>query len=793
MVLGLVAVAGILVLALDRISRQRNRLAHRAAHARVADALAQGAAAHVELMMRHALASGASALAHVGNLDQAPFPGFLLQPAGDLEAALASRDADTWLTRWFGEGWRFPVDQMLREHPGATLEVAFEVEARDLHTGRFRDPLEKELDWGLVVRASYRGLKRTTRATYGLKVVHPFPPLVSKFTLFAGQVPQPRRELNIYENRDDGTHSGARFQAPFVLQNTSLGDYTDRQFMVTNLPNLQPDQDPWALKDLLRQAIDQRGWVYLGSPSGTSEPVRLNLTAGPALYDAAGNPIPDEPGEFFHLYDPLQGSSQPAFFYLLPDHVPGPFKQALVASDGSATQPFVNFLFWGFHSEGVDTLDRAGLGASLGTDRSSILHLFGDDDSPSRTRVFGPVEHAYVRLGYLAVDRLPGADDDEAIQRAAAQSMGLDPRVVQRRETAEPIFAHVPDAGTWNAEVNREAAGEDLQVLEPIPNTINGLDPPSNRNFGVDTDGDGRKDVFLDLAHPTVPLDGSVYTYQNLFPDGFGTIGDESGTGYARYMSRVERRPMTQFVDYMIYSGVMPPERHPAFTGWTAGDLDAHWAAEGVVIPWGDALHEAVAAPPAFQGDLGDFLDSGELGEVMRARATVVVPDAAAFFRRYEPGPSALVPGDPSPVLVLDDVVLIQEGPLTLEGLRFLGAGAIIVGSGDVTLDGFLPVQYSMPSVVALDGDLVLRGVGTQVGFFAAPRGQVINGDGTPKRLRGSLAVGTLRAEALEAGGEIRWEASGDPSRVLGEGRPSYADYYRTALSSAPFRWSPAR
>lgn len=791
-VLGLVAVAGVLVLALDRIARQRNRLAHRASHARVADALAEGTAAYVQLLMRHALAGGASALAHGGDLAAAPLPGFLLQPAADLEAALAKKDAGDWLAHWFGPGARFPIDQMLANHPGATVEVAFEVEARDLHRGRFQDPLEKIVDWGLVVRARYRGVERTSRATYGIKVVHPFPPLVSKFTLFAGKVPNPSRELNVFQNRDDGTNSADRFQAPFVLQNTALGDFTDRQFMATNLPNLARDQNPWQLQDLLRQAIDQRGWVYLGSPPGTSEAVRLNLTAGPSLYDATGAPVPDEPGEFFHVYDAL-GGSQPAFFYLPEGYVPEPFQHPLVAPDGASSQPFINFLFWGFHADGVDSLERAGLGPTLGTDRSSILHLFGQDDDPSRTRVFGPVEHAYIRLAYLAVDRLPGADDDEATQRATAASLGLGPEVVQRREVAEPIFAHVPDAGTWSAELGREAGGQPLQVLEPIPNTTSGLDAPENRNFGLDTDGDGRKDVFLDPAHPTVPLDAAVYNYATLFPDGFGAIGDEAGTGYARYMSRVEVRPMTQFVDYMVYSGVMPPERHPAFPGWTAGDLDAHWSAEDVALPWGDPLHQALGSPPAFQGGLADFLESGELEDVMRARATVVVPDQAAFFRRYRPGPSALVPGDPSPVLVLDDVVLVQQGPLTLEGLRFLGAGAIVVGSGDVTLDGFLPVQYSMPTVVALDGDLVLRGVGTQVGFFAAPRGQLVNGDGTPKSLRGSLAVGRLRSEALETGGELRWEASGDPTRVLGQGRPSYADYYRTALSSAPSSWSPAQ
>jgi hypothetical protein len=387
------------------------------------------------------------------------------------------------------------------------------------------------------------------------------------------------------------------------------------------------------------------------------------------------------------------------------------------------------------------------------------------------------------------VDR-DASDTDETIQKANRSSLGLDGQFgITRRETTEPVFAHVPDAAAWQAELVREARKEDLHYLRPIPTVQSGLPSPKSRNFGVDTDGDGRLDAFLDPGHATIPLDADSFHYAGLFPDGYGDAQDPRSTGYARYMSRVERKPYNQIVDYMLYSGVVPPEQHPLFPGWTAGNLDSMWRGEGADLNFGDPLHQFYQVTRAFRGDLNPFFSSGEFVQILRDRATVTLPDAAAFAQAYPVAANPFQLGDRTPWLRLEGVVLIEKGPLELGKLRFLGSGTILVGSGDLIVGEIAPSQDSMPSFVALDGDIRLRGSGTHTGFYAAPRGQLRNEDGTPKHIAGALAVGTLRAPPLENGGSIQYDSSGDLSHYRGGTRSAYADHYWAALSASPLDW----
>lgn len=791
--LGLLLVVGSLAGSLHMLARHRNLLAHRASSSRVAEQLAAGSLSHLQGLGRRVLTWPGLDGDLAAPLTGGSLFGFLLQPLPALREDLGAEDREERLGRWFGPRWRYPLDELERSQPGSEIEVDYRIEAEPLYSGSYRDDFEKRVRWTWEARARYRGTEHVARRSYEIKVLHPFPPLVSKFTLFAAEVPGGSREFNQFRNDDLGNPSGERHQSPFVLWNTPLSDPSDRDLIRANRPHVEdPDGNPWALQGELRSHLWSRGWVFLGTGPGNPETVTLNLTAGPALFDESGSPVPGEPGEFFHLYDPVAEESEPSFFYLLPEHVPEPFRTPLVAPDGSARQAFVNLLFWGFHADGQETLERAGLGTTLETNLSSLLHLYGNDDVPSRTRVFGPVEQAFVRISYLAVDRDP-SDADEASQEAAAASLGLAGVIrITPRETAEPIFAFVPDAAGWDQDLERLAAGEDPLLLEPIPTEGSGLPAPRNRNFGVDTDGDGRLDAFLDPGHPTVPLHPDRFHYAGLFPAGYGDPGDSEGLGYANFMSKVERRPYNQMIDYMLYSGVVPPERHAAFPGWSAGDLESMWRAEDVQIDFGDPLHLHYQSPPAFRGELGRFLTGGDFEAVVRARVTATVPDAAAFERAYPPAPNAFQPEDPTPWIQVDDVVLVEQGPLELAGLRFQGSGAVVLAEGDLILGEVLPSQQSLPSFVALDGDLVLEGPGRRVGLLAAPRGTIRNPEGLPRALTGSLAVARLRASALEAGGSLQYDATGDFTRYRGGQESSYADHYWAALSAAPTDWGQA-
>lgn len=795
-VLGLVAVVGILLVALDSMARQRNRLAHRAEYGRIAEGLADGAVSYLQLLMRQEswgrVASTLPLPLTDGNLYA-----FLLQPSEELEAK-ARLPPDGWLEKWFGPEWRTPLADLERAFPSARIEIAFEVEAEPLHPGgSFSDPLEKTVDWGLVVTATYQGVSRTLRRVYAFKVVHPFPPVTSKFTLFVDRLPGNPQEFNVLSNDEGGNPTGSPARSPFVLLNTPLADPSDRTLIRANVPNVEQGR-PWAGQDALRDALDRRGYVYLGTGAGNPGSLELNLTAGPSLFQG-DVPVPMEGGEFFHLYDPERYDSQPTFFRLLGSAAPGPFQGPVTEPGGSVKQPYVNFLFWGFHDSGSDDLDAAKLGSSLGTKRSSVLHLFGNDDEPSRTRVFGPVVQAFPRLSYLGVDRKVGADaagpDDEEIQRANLAANGLDGRFrISERDSTEPIFAHVPSEAAWNEDLDREVQGQAMVYLDRIPTTQSGLPPPANRNFARDADGDGLSETILDPGFPWVTLDGAVFNYRSLFPTGYTGSNAPGQKGYQNYMSTVLRVPYNQVTDYMVYGGVIPPEEHPAFPGtWTAGaDLDALASATAVELGFGDPIHAHYRIPTMFQGDLSAFFGSGEFEAILRRRATAQVPDQSGLFARF---PLASSPVDPTgpPWLVVDEVVLIGEGGLDLPPLAYQGGGTLVVARGDVRLRGMVPRQSSFLSVVALEGDIILEGRGPHVGLFAAPKGRLVNGQGSELFLEGALATGTLESEPISRGGWIRYDSSADPTRYDSQSGLAYADFYQAELSAAPIEWTADR
>ncbi len=792
LLLGMLAVVGILLVSLDQLARQRNRLAHRSEWGRVAEGLADGTASYLQYLFRFAAHEGAvpaSALA-VPLANEALY-GFLLQPADDLEASFARTRLDTFLERWFGPDWRTPVSDLEATFPGSKVTLEMALEADPLHPGpAFSDPIEKTVRLGLSARADYRGVVRTAKRSWTVKVTHPFPPAVSKFTLFVDNVPGGGEAFNVYENESSGASTGSPVQAPFVLWNTPVEDRTDLD-RIADHGTLVEAGRPWGDQDAVRAALDDRGWVYLGTGPGNPGTVPLNLTAGPTLAEPGGGH-----GEFFQLYDPVRYGAQPTYFRLIAG-APNFFQAPITDGTGNQLKAFVNFLFWGFESSGSHDLEDAGLGSTLTTKRSSILHPFGSTVDPSRTRVLGPVTRRFVRFSYLAVDRKAGPDaagpDDEDIQIANRDAAGLAGSFpIRDRDSVDPIFAYVPDAAAWEADLRRsETSGETPLHLYPLPVTGSSLPPPENRNFAVDSDGDGFKDVILDPGHPTVPLDPNLFRYRTMFPDGYDDQGG-GRPGYRRFMSRVMEVPFPQVLDYMAYSGMIPPEEHPAFPGWTAGDLDADARANSVKFDFDDPLHRAAAKTRLFDGDLSSFLPSDEFEAIARRRVGVRVPDQTTFLRRFRLERNPLAPTDSVPLLALDEIVQIDSGGLDLPVFAYAGGGTIVVAGGDVRLRGVTPRSYSLLSLVVLDGDLILDGPGPFHLLAAVPRGELRNPQGTPLEIAGSLALGSLSAQALSRGGGIRYPSTADPTRYGGGSGVHYADFYHVAVSDAPTGWAPS-
>jgi len=790
-VLMVMTVVGLLLFALHSLSEQQNLAAHRFTFSRVADNLAESGLDLLSTRIRESVAATGAAWSLP--LADGPFFPFFLMTAEELRRRLGTHDSaafDTMARRFFGDDWRYALDVLEGEFRGASIELSMAVEPSELYppaTGLL-DPVEKRVKVVLRSRATYRGTVSTLQTAQELKVFNPLAPLTCKFSLFVSEA-ETGDAYNVYKNHENGLPFMGQPQAPFICYNTPPNALSDTTLTYDNIPRVDAGT-PFASIDEVRQALQHRGFIYLGTRGGD---IDLNLTAGESLDDNTAPTVDHEAGEFFHLYNPLTRNSEVGFFFL---KNPPPFFLSTKPQPPPATdeqQPYINFLYWGFHqpSPGGNSLRADGaLGESLRTEESSTLHLFGNDNEPSRTYVYGPVYQDIVRFSYLALDR-DATDDDEQTQLNNYQASGAPAGYfISLRDTIDPIFRYVDTPELFADELNREASGLPFQRLQAV------LPVLTNNNFFADLNGDRVRqpaEPIIDPGQATVSCDPSAYRYRTMF-DGLYE-GSAANEGYKNFMSLVQRVPYIEMIDYMFYCKMIPPSYHPDYRGLVAGgERDQYIEARDVALTFHNPLHDAIGATTYYDGDLPDFFYGGSqpspAEQILRARTCETVADEAEFFELY-PLHDAGAPDAP-PILRFSGAVRILAGGLHLPRCVYQGSGLVVLDDPTgATLDseGVEPLGASVLTLATLTGNVRLAGGVPQRALFVAPRGSLVHEDGKPLELGFGLAVRSLPPAALQQGGSLRYSSLVDPvsdDRSTG----GYIDYYQMHLSDVFLEWS---
>jgi hypothetical protein len=797
-VVGAVIVMGILGFALHFMARQQNAQSHRIYFGEVAQNLAEAGIEHVGRRVRDTLAPHPTVRGGLRLEDGNFFSIFLLDSARLKNMFGSVLRTEDWLRQLLGRDYRYPLDVLATQFPGSSLVVTVDVDPQPLCKDPIvADPVEKRVRFVIRSRADYRGVTRIQETGLEVKVVHPFPPATSKFTLFAHEA-EPGQAYNTSRNSTSGLPYTPADAPPLVLNNTPPQEVQDLTLIQENLPYEQTN--PFGQMPTVRAALERRGWIYLGTGASNRE-LRLNMAAGPVLSGGQGF------GEFFHLFDPLPYAvggfdANPAYFRVMqppafftatvPDTLHPPLLQ----------QPSINFLYWGFHyPDGTSNLRDGTLGRSLQTESSSCLHLYGTHAQPSRTKVFGNVIQDYVRFGYLALDRDHTTNDEDA-QKANLAASGQPPHV-RTRDTIDPVLRYA-DEPDFQADLNLESSGQPMTVLSTIPPAV------VNKNFMI-------SGVIADPGWPTIPLDKSRYTYAQMF-GAYEAGGTDPATnkGYSRFMSQVEGVPYNDLLDYMFYGGVIPPQSNPLFREPTLPEGKTYYQlAETAKLTFHDPLHDFLRLNSYFDGALGDVLKPGSTDY---AQAVETAPGQRS-------GPRPPVVSNPSPaaimllartyrefldarefmseyydaannILYFDQCVRIRQGDLVLPpSLRYVGTGSIVLMDGSVTSHGVRPLPEplsGLPSgltLATLNGDINLE-EGIHQAAFIAPNGSIQHSAAAPLLVEGSLAARHVPPSALARGGLLTYDGLYDPCTDLREPRGSaYIDYYQVALSDVPMDW----
>ncbi len=789
-VLVILTIVGLLLFALHSLSEQQNLAAHRFTFSRISDNLAEAGLELLSTRIRES--TSVEGITWAFPLADGNFFQFFLQPKEDLVDKFGELDGaafDSMARQLFGEEYRHTLDVLEQDYPGSKITLSMKVEPEDLYPQDLgiKDAVEKKVKITLKSKATYRGTASTLQAAQELKVYNPLAPLTCKFTLFVSEA-ETGDAYNRYQNHENGLPFMAQPLAPVICYNTPVNAIDDTTLTADNIPRVSSGT-PFAAKDEVREALNHRGFIFLGTRGGD---VELNITAGESLDDNTAPTLDSEAGEFFHLYNPLTRNSEVGFFFL--KNPPNFFNATYPSPPPAVTeiQPYINFLYWGFHqpSPGGNSLRADGaLGDSLRTEDSSILHLFGNDNKPSRTLVYGPVYQNIVRFSYLALDR-NAQDDDENTQLANYNASGAPSGYfISIRDTIDPIFKYVPSQSAWDDELNAEASGTSFNYLQEV------LPVLTNNNFWADLNGDKVRqpsEPIIDPGHATVSLDTTQFTYRNMFNSTY-----ESGSaneGYKNFMSLVQRVPYIEMIDYMFYCKMIPPSYHPDYRGLVAGgNKDKYLEGREVKLDFANPLHDALGRPAYFEGDLGDFFYSTSQGspaeQILRARSCLTFNDESEFFEYYPLVKSG--PADAPPVLKFNGAVRILSGGLQLPRCVYQGSGMIVLDDptgGNIYSEGLEPLGSSVLTLATLTGNISLKGGVPQKALFVAPKGSLVHNDDQALNIGFGLAVRTLPPDALLRGGTIIYSSLVNP---ISDDRSSggYIDYYQMYLSDSYLEW----
>lgn len=776
------SIAGILIFGLHAVSTQRNRTAHRYSNLKVADYLAD-----CGLEMISTRISETAAFSFYDNDDKDLLRGnllsFFLQSKDDLlrYGDMDSADFHLWAQGVFGNEYRAILDIIVKQNPGSSVDIFMKITPVPLLKEPMMDIAEKLINLTFTIKATYHSVTSEISIVQQLKVYNTLAPLGSKFTLYVDEA-SPAGAYNILQADPKGMPLPSNPMSPFICYNTPQSVTSDYELTEANISDVQA-KTPFNNNDDVRNSLDKRGYIYMGTNGGD---VMLNLTAGESLDDNLNQAIENEAGQFFHFANPVTRNSVPAHYIKMDstdffkNSYPAPLPETV------NQKPYLTDLFWAYHHpypDGSNSLRSQDIfGSALETENSSILHLFGNDNEPSRTRVYGSVYQQLLRFSYLAIDR-DESNADENIQVSNYNSSGGAPGYfIPIRETVDPPFRYVSTESLFFSELAREAAGQAFErLIAPFP-------VMSNNNFFADINSDGVRQVsdpfepIIDPQHATVSIDPAIYTYANMFNSNYG---EGTSEGYHGAMSQKMTFPYNHINDYMIYSQTIPPEKHPAYPGpVVGGEIEDYLEPPEQTILFKDPLHETLGSNEYFKGDLQSFFEGGYLEEALTARVSYIFEDEGEFYRMF-----LHIPDDPEelPVLSCNTSVLIKNGSLSIPHCIFNGKALVILADGDITSSGIDSGTVPSLTLATLDGDIYLTGPYRHDGQFIAAKGQLVCSGG-PAVICGNVMVRSLTPSAIAPGGSLRFSSTSDPTTNLIPTQ-SYIDYYHVNASDIFLRF----
>lgn len=732
-------VVGILVFAFQTMARQQNLHAHRIAYGQVCEDLARSGLTVLSTRFQETFRRSGKLLPLLGALGNTRLGFFVNSRPEQINQRFAQlgSSSDAVFRNLLGPDYRYPLDQMLERVPGAVVDLTIVVAGKPLYEGcGVEDPVEKTCDLTLSAKATYLGVTRRVSTGYVIKVVHPAPPLTAKFTLFS---PDAAAEWNAIENDKEGRLTGSR--KPAILQNTPFEDGADG---LSDAALIQRNADAATV----RAALTNRGQIYLGAKG---QSIALNLAAGRGYL-----------GEFFHLYSPQRVATAQLYTKLFD---PPAFFNPWTTSGFSHDKRYENADHFQYPNlsqihYGFDTT-LAGdpvLGESLTAEgKSSALHLFGTADEPSRTTVWGEVEQAVCKITRVGLEAEPKATPG-ATQSAPSKTY-----------QQVPYLPYCPSAEAFTADLAAEESGTKPKYLADIKGEFSAAAG----------------------ASPAFAMDPNVYRHRDMFR---GVYAQPSATGrasgYAGYMSRVERFSFAEMADAMLYPSFFPPSSAPAGTFQSVLELPyaSYRDVKQVELTYSDSLHRQLGQSRYYAGDLSRFFtpapDQPSPAEtILRARVMREYDSQAEFLAActWPPG---------SKHLEIWESVRILNGGLNLVG-TYRGIGQVIVENGTIVADHLnaMPLPDGSPSLVtfaALKGDVSLQNGPDHEGYWLAPQGSLTVAGDTSNRVLGTVAAGRLSPDQLGGALLVSFPSHGDPTRADDAAKARYSDYYMVGMGSMP-------
>lgn len=733
-------VVGVLVFALQTMTRQQNLHAHRIAYGQVCEDLARSGLTVLSTRFRETFRRQGKLqplLSALGNTRVGFFVSSRPEQISQRFAALGA-NSDSIFRSLIGPDYRYPLDQMLERLPGATCELTINITGKPLYEGvGMEDPVEKSCDLTLTARSTFMGVTRRVSTGYVIKVIHPAPPLVAKFTLFAHDAAY---EWNTVENDKEGRLTGRA--RPAVLFNTPLEDQADglddRSLVARN-----------ADASTVRAALTDRGHIYLGSRGAQ---IALNLTAGRGYF-----------GEFFHLYSPARVTSAQLYTKLLdPPAFFNPWRPAGFGHERRYENPdYYQYPNLSQIHYGFDTtlVSDPVLGESLTAEgRSSALHLFGSADTPSRTTVWGDVDQAVCKITRVGL---------EAEAKATPGTILAAPSKTYQQV---PYLPYCPSADAYRVDMAAEESGTKPKYLADIKGEFSAASG----------------------AAPAFAMEPGVYRHRAMFGATYAlSQGTGRAAGYAGYMSRVERYPFGELADAMLYPSFFPPSS--AQPGTFESVLEQPYAAyrdvRNVELTYSDTLHRQMGQARYFGGDLSTFFQAGA-----NQPSPVETILNARTLREFDSAPEFLAactwpPG--SKHLEIWDSVRILDGGLNLDGYTYRGIGQVVVVRGTLSSSRLSAkaLPDGLPSLVTfatLSGDLALAGGQDHEACWLAPAGGLTINGAADARITGTLAVGRMAPDQVGPGLTVNFVSHVDPTRADDAKMARYADYYQVGMGQLP-------